>query len=57
MNWLAGGSVKIIPCSRVGHVDGWGTRYQETDGDVKYNRLRIADMWLEDFKFIYFDRC
>ncbi|XP_072910516.1 polypeptide N-acetylgalactosaminyltransferase 15-like isoform X1 [Hemitrygon akajei] len=55
--WLCGGSVEVLPCSRVGHV------YQKHSHDslpdeettVK-NKIRVAEVWLDSFKEIFYKR-
>lgn len=53
--WLCGGSVEILPCSRVGHV------YQNQDAHSPFdkeatlrNKVRIAETWLGPFKEIFY---
>ncbi|XP_004939447.2 polypeptide N-acetylgalactosaminyltransferase 15 isoform X2 [Gallus gallus] len=49
--WLCGGSVEIIPCSRVGHVYRHhiphAFSYEEA---IVRNKIRIAETWLGSFK-------
>ncbi|XP_027735835.1 polypeptide N-acetylgalactosaminyltransferase 15 [Empidonax traillii] len=49
--WLCGGSVEIIPCSRVGHVYRHhiphAFAYEEA---IVRNKIRIAETWLGPFK-------
>lgn len=53
--WLCGGSVEILPCSRVGHI------YRSQDDlsplDQKANlqsKIRIAETWLDSFKDTFY---
>nr|XP_004661378.2 polypeptide N-acetylgalactosaminyltransferase 15 [Jaculus jaculus] len=53
--WLCGGSVEILPCSRVGHV------YRSQDGHmppdpeaILRNKVRIAETWLGSFKETFY---
>ncbi|XP_068008445.1 polypeptide N-acetylgalactosaminyltransferase 15 [Melanerpes formicivorus] len=49
--WLCGGSVEVIPCSRVGHVYRnhfpHAFSYEEA---IMRNKIRIAETWLGSFK-------
>uniref|UniRef100_A0A8B9FXW4 Polypeptide N-acetylgalactosaminyltransferase n=1 Tax=Amazona collaria TaxID=241587 RepID=A0A8B9FXW4_9PSIT len=49
--WLCGGSVEIIPCSRVGHVyrNHFPRAFSYEDALVR-NKIRIAETWLGPFK-------
>ncbi|XP_057280890.1 polypeptide N-acetylgalactosaminyltransferase 15 [Pezoporus wallicus] len=49
--WLCGGSVEIIPCSRVGHVyrNHFPHAFSYEDAIVR-NKIRIAETWLGPFK-------
>ncbi|XP_011899318.1 PREDICTED: polypeptide N-acetylgalactosaminyltransferase 15 isoform X8 [Cercocebus atys] len=53
--WLCGGSVEILPCSRVGHI----YRNQDAPSPVDQeatlrNKVRIAETWLESFKETFY---
>ncbi|XP_040405689.1 polypeptide N-acetylgalactosaminyltransferase 15 isoform X1 [Cygnus olor] len=49
--WLCGGSVEIIPCSRVGHVyRNHVPRAFSYDEAIVRNKIRIAETWLGSFK-------
>ncbi|XP_053975440.1 polypeptide N-acetylgalactosaminyltransferase 35A-like isoform X2 [Hylaeus anthracinus] len=50
--WMCGGSIELIPCSRVGHVF---RRRRPYGGDDKHdtmlrNSLRVAYVWLDEYK-------
>nr|XP_009674699.1 PREDICTED: polypeptide N-acetylgalactosaminyltransferase 15 isoform X1 [Struthio camelus australis] len=49
--WLCGGSVEIIPCSRVGHVyrNHFPHAFSYEEAIVR-NKIRIAETWLGSFK-------
>ncbi|XP_010157697.1 PREDICTED: polypeptide N-acetylgalactosaminyltransferase 15 [Eurypyga helias] len=49
--WLCGGSVEIIPCSRVGHVyrNHFPRAFSYEEAIVR-NKIRIAETWLGPFK-------
>ncbi|EHH51691.1 hypothetical protein EGM_11116 [Macaca fascicularis] len=53
--WLCGGSVEILPCSRVGHI----YRNQDAPSPVDQeatlrNKVRIAETWLGSFKETFY---
>ncbi|XP_062971897.1 polypeptide N-acetylgalactosaminyltransferase 15 [Elgaria multicarinata webbii] len=53
--WLCGGSVEILPCSRVGHVYRAGVPYNFLDDNtVERNKIRIAETWLDSFKDLFY---
>ncbi|NXY03892.1 GLT15 acetylgalactosaminyltransferase, partial [Pteruthius melanotis] len=51
LTWLCGGSVEIIPCSRVGHVyrSHFPHAFSYEEAIVR-NKIRIAETWLGPFK-------
>ena len=54
--WMCGGRVVIVPCSRVGHVFRSWTPYQLTAWDIARNNMRLAEVWMDEFKCLYMDR-
>ncbi|KAL4222594.1 Ricin-type beta-trefoil [Mactra antiquata] len=56
--WMCGGTLETIPCSHVGHVFRkrspykWGTKQNA----LKKNLVRLAEVWLDDFKEYYYMR-
>ncbi|KFQ21668.1 Polypeptide N-acetylgalactosaminyltransferase 15, partial [Merops nubicus] len=51
LTWLCGGSVEIIPCSRVGHVyRSHFPRVFPYEEAIVRNKIRIAETWLGSFK-------
>lgn len=54
--WMCGGSLEIIPCSRVGHVFRKRRPYGSPDGEdtMIRNSLRVAHVWMDEFKEYYF---
>ncbi|NXY47633.1 GLT15 acetylgalactosaminyltransferase, partial [Ceuthmochares aereus] len=49
--WLCGGSVEIIPCSRVGHLyrNHFPSAFSYEEAIVR-NKIRIAETWLGSYK-------
>ena len=56
--WMCGGVIEIVPCSRVGHIFRSFSPYKwRTDLKIpEYNYKRVADVWMDEYKFLYFDR-
>ena len=56
--WMCGGQIEIVPCSRVGHIFRsfspykWPTKLKIPE----YNYKRVADVWMDEYKYLYFDR-
>ncbi|XP_059164207.1 polypeptide N-acetylgalactosaminyltransferase 5-like [Physella acuta] len=56
--WMCGGSIEIVPCSHVGHM--YRPTFPYTWGDKPFtlqrNCMRIAEVWMDDYKKVYQDR-
>ncbi|XP_057596327.1 polypeptide N-acetylgalactosaminyltransferase 15 isoform X1 [Hippopotamus amphibius kiboko] len=53
--WLCGGSVEIIPCSRVGHIYRNQDAHSLLDQEATLrNKVRIAETWLGSFKETFY---
>ncbi|XP_054339135.1 polypeptide N-acetylgalactosaminyltransferase 15 isoform X3 [Pongo pygmaeus] len=53
--WLCGGSVEILPCSRVGHIYRNQDAHSPLDQEATLrNRVRIAETWLGSFKETFY---
>lgn len=48
---MCGGSIEIIPCSRIGHVFRKRRPYGENEPDTMLrNSLRVAHVWMDEYK-------
>ncbi|XP_055990767.1 polypeptide N-acetylgalactosaminyltransferase 11 [Sorex fumeus] len=54
--WMCGGRLFIIPCSRVGHIFRKRRPYGSPEGQdtMAHNSLRLAHVWLDEYKEQYF---
>ncbi|KAM4689695.1 polypeptide N-acetylgalactosaminyltransferase 15 [Discoglossus pictus] len=53
--WLCGGSVEIVPCSRVGHMYQNQSAYTSNQYEAELrNKIRIAEVWLDSYKDIFY---
>ncbi|XP_053576216.1 polypeptide N-acetylgalactosaminyltransferase 18 [Bombina bombina] len=49
--WQCGGSVEVLPCSRVAHIERAHKPYTEDlTTHVRRNALRMAEVWMDEFK-------
>lgn len=49
--WLCGGSVEVVPCSKIAHIERAHKPYApDLRLAMKRNALRVADIWLDDYK-------
>ncbi|XP_036001079.1 probable polypeptide N-acetylgalactosaminyltransferase 8 [Fundulus heteroclitus] len=49
--WLCGGSVEIVPCSRIAHIERAHKPYApDLSLSMRRNALRVADVWLDEYK-------
>ncbi|XP_061637798.1 polypeptide N-acetylgalactosaminyltransferase 17-like isoform X1 [Phyllopteryx taeniolatus] len=50
--WLCGGSMEMLPCSRVAHIERFKKPYLEGSlaTIMRRNGLRVAEVWLDEYK-------
>ncbi|XP_055592041.1 putative polypeptide N-acetylgalactosaminyltransferase 9 isoform X2 [Uranotaenia lowii] len=55
--WMCGGSMKIVPCSRVAHIQKRGHPYMKYSGygSVQKNTIRLAEVWLDEYADYYYE--
>ena len=55
---MCGGVLEIIPCSHVGHIFRKRSPYKWRTGVnvVKKNSIRLAEVWMDEYKKYYYDR-
>lgn len=55
---MCGGRLEIVPCSHVGHIFRKRSPYKWRSGVnvLKRNSVRLAEVWLDDYKKYYYER-
>ncbi|XP_061616813.1 polypeptide N-acetylgalactosaminyltransferase 15-like isoform X2 [Phyllopteryx taeniolatus] len=56
--WLCGGSMEVVPCSRVAHLDHHPrlpSRFQDQE-QLERNKIRIAETWMDTYRKIFYRR-
>ncbi|XP_061828197.1 polypeptide N-acetylgalactosaminyltransferase 17-like isoform X2 [Nerophis lumbriciformis] len=50
--WTCGGSMEVLPCSRVAHIARFKKPYLTDDiyAIMRRNALRVAEVWMDEFK-------
>lgn len=53
--WMCGGSLELIPCSRVGHVFRKRRPYAlgEKEDFMVHNSMRMARVWMDEYVVSY----
>lgn len=55
--WMCGGSLEIIPCSQVGHLEKAVPHTPQTyQKDIYRNKARIAETWMDDYARVFYKR-
>lgn len=55
--WSCGGSMEVVPCSRVAHLDHHSLPYTFPDQDLlQSNKIRIAELWMDAYRRIFYRR-
>jgi len=56
--WMCGGELVCTPCSHVGHIFRKRSPYKwpSNVNVVRKNTVRLAEVWLDDFKNYYYER-
>ena len=54
--WMCGGQIEIAPCSRVGHVFRTWSPYKIGDKEINHNLIRVAEVWMDEFKNVFYSR-
>ncbi|XP_062316725.1 probable polypeptide N-acetylgalactosaminyltransferase 8 [Osmerus eperlanus] len=49
--WLCGGSVEVVPCSKIAHIERAHKPYlPDLTPMMQRNALRVAEIWMDDYK-------
>lgn len=49
--WQCGGSIEVLPCSHIAHIERAHKPYTEDlTSHVRRNALRVAEVWMDEFK-------
>ena len=50
--WSCGGSIEVIPCSKIAHIERARKPYlPDLSEMMKRNALRVAEVWLDEYKY------
>lgn len=55
--WTCGGSMELLPCSRVSHVFRRASPYtfpKSSQFTVSYNLIRLVNVWMAEYKTFFF---
>ncbi|KAK6166950.1 hypothetical protein SNE40_023544 [Patella caerulea] len=55
--WMCGGTLEMIPCSRVAHIFRTASPYSWPNGSVTSwrNVVRVAKVWMDEYQNFFFD--
>ena len=55
---MCGGTLEIVPCSHVGHIFRKRSPYKWRSGVnvLRKNSVRLAEVWMDEYKHYYYDR-
>lgn len=49
--WMCGGSMEVLPCSRVAHIARTKKPYHNNIAfHTRRNALRVAEVWMDEYK-------
>lgn len=49
--WLCGGSMEVLPCSRVAHIARVKKPYHSNIAyHTRRNALRVAEVWMDEYR-------
>lgn len=49
--WMCGGSMEVLPCSRVAHIARMKKPYHSNIAfHMRRNALRVAEVWMDEYK-------
>ncbi|XP_034401193.1 polypeptide N-acetylgalactosaminyltransferase 15-like [Cyclopterus lumpus] len=54
--WSCGGTMEVVPCSRVAHLDHHHLPYRFPEEQLQRNKIRIADIWMDAYRKIFYRR-
>lgn len=53
---MCGGSLEVLPCSRIGHLYRLSTYSFNGNGDLikARNNVRVVEVWMDEFKDFFY---
>ena len=49
--WTCGGSIEVVPCSRIAHIERRHKPYAlDLSVPMRRNALRVAEVWMDEHK-------
>ncbi|KAL5285108.1 gly-5 family protein [Megaselia abdita] len=55
--WMCGGSLEIVPCSRVGNLEKFNPHtFRKPEKNIYRNKVRIAEIWMDEYAPLLFSR-